>query len=285
MTSHDPVLAPDGLPYVEAGMIWDGIAEYHDGPSPGTTGAYLLRMYGDGTRRFTEFEGTSSPMQRMRARTEQGWEQIGVTFVPPSIRVDGEWVGYKDIGFLNYDGTFTFEPVNQYFHLNPFFEHAARFAHQLDYGLGGHTLTSADERDSEIVRQVIAAMIGVAARRYAQWQIVDPQELIVGGNFDGTLLWKRNEQDYIDTDIALCGQCELTNLARQFKKKGDLAAFRRGWRQGIVHGIDRTASPKWTTTDFAIADIAVEDFYDELDTYYDLMIDHYDEVIGVQDHA
>ena len=29
MTS--PNLAPDGLPYVAPGMIWDGVTEYHNG--------------------------------------------------------------------------------------------------------------------------------------------------------------------------------------------------------------------------------------------------------------
>ena len=28
MPSHN--LAPDGLPYVVPGMIWDGVTEYHD---------------------------------------------------------------------------------------------------------------------------------------------------------------------------------------------------------------------------------------------------------------
>ena len=28
-----------------------------------------------------------------------------------------------------------------------------------------------------------------------------------------------------------------------------------------------------------------EDFYDALDTAYDAMIDHYDELVGAQDHA
>ena len=35
MTSHN--LAPDGLPYVEAGMIWDGVTEYHNRQAPGGT--------------------------------------------------------------------------------------------------------------------------------------------------------------------------------------------------------------------------------------------------------
>ena len=173
------------------------------------------------------------------------------------------------------------DPPNQVTAIAAYRAHAARFAHELDAALGHHSLTSADERDSLIVRQTIAAMIGVAASRYAEWETVDPQELIVGGVYDGTLLWKRNEQDYIDTDIALCGQCNISTLARQLKKKGDLAAFRRGWRQGVIYGIDRTTT-LWSPSTFALASSPVEDYYDELDAFYGLMIDHYDEVVGAQ---
>ena len=66
----------------------------------------------DGTRRFSEHLGTGSPMSQLRARTDVGWETIGVAFVRPDYPTD-----YTE-GFLNYDGTYSFEPVNQFFYSN-----------------------------------------------------------------------------------------------------------------------------------------------------------------------
>ena len=106
MTSHD--LAPDGLPYVVPGMIFDGVTEYHDRNPPGVASTWLLRMYGDGTRRFSDSQGASFPMTRLRANEARGWEQIGITFIQPHSPVD-----YRNGGFLAYDGTLTFESVNQ----------------------------------------------------------------------------------------------------------------------------------------------------------------------------
>ena len=86
-------------------------------------------------------------MTQMRYWTEQGWgtTNIGVAIENPRPYVDGAHVYYDDGGFLTYDGGMTFDPVNQYFLLNPFREHAARFAHQLDAAMGHHSLSSASE--------------------------------------------------------------------------------------------------------------------------------------------
>ena len=126
MTSPNP---PE-LPYVTSGMIWDGVTEYHP-ETPLGVNAYLLHMVGDGSRRFTEYSGTGTPvMWYLNNRRDAGWEKIGVTFDSTNTFHNG--------GFLGYDGTLTHEPVNQH-HLIKFFrEHAARFAHQLDAAMGHH---------------------------------------------------------------------------------------------------------------------------------------------------
>ena len=278
---------PDTLPFVSPGIIWDGVTEYQDHGPPGHQGVYLLHMYGDGTRRFSDWVGHGSPMTGFRYYSE-AWEttNIGVAIERPYIRVDGENTYYSDgKGFLNYDGTMSFEPVNQFFYSNPFTSHAARFAHQLDITMGGHTLLGADERDRLIVHQSLSAIIGAAARRYAEWDAIDPEDLIIGGNFDGTPLWKNHErtvQDYIDTDIALCGQCDIDIFAREFYFEADLAEFRREWRQGIIYSANRTTTP-WSTALFDVAPGSVSDFHDELDNYFHKMLRHYAQVVAVQD--
>ena len=47
--------SPADLPFVENGMIWDGVTEYRDEKPPEQlTSIYLLRMVGDGSRRYTD---------------------------------------------------------------------------------------------------------------------------------------------------------------------------------------------------------------------------------------
>ena len=86
-------------------------------------------------------------------------------------------------------------------------------------------------------------MIGDAWRRYAEWEAVDPRELVVGGNYDGTLLWKRTRDEMFGVDALLCGQCDVSTFARRFLLAADLPAFRRLYRQGIIYAADRTTTP------------------------------------------
>ena len=111
---------PDALPFVSPGMIWDGVTEYQNVVPPGATGFWLLRMYGDGTRRFSQSAGTHLPMTWLHRFTELGWESIGVTFENPY----PVGTNYNEGGFLTYAGGMTFDPVNQHLLLNPFREHA-----------------------------------------------------------------------------------------------------------------------------------------------------------------
>ena len=153
-----------------------------------------------------------------------GWNRLGIGYAieQPYYKKDGK-------GFLNYDGTIAEldDPPNQHYQIFNFREHAARFAHELDAAMGHHTLASASEAEP-LDRAALAVRHDRErlARRYAVWEAIDPQELIVGGEYDGTLLWKRNLQDYIDMDMALCGECEIATFARRFLFNADLPAFR-----------------------------------------------------------
>ena len=146
------------------------------------------------------------------------------------------------------------DPVNQFFYSYAFKQHAARFAHELDAAMGHHTLASADERDRLAVWNTMTAMIGSAARRYAEWEAIDPLALIVGGNFDGTPRWAREVDTYIGIDEALCGQCDIATFARRFYLNADLTEFARLWRQGIVYRADRDTTP-WSPTIFDVTQL------------------------------
>ena len=63
--------------------------------------------------------------------------------------------------------------------------------------MGHHTLVSATEEDRLTALHTLSDMIGSAWLRYQVWNAIDPEELVIGGNFDGTPLWKRTESDYI----------------------------------------------------------------------------------------
>ena len=76
-------------------------------------------------------------------------------------------------------------------------------------------MQSAEANDYNTVKNTFIHLIGAAWQRYVEWAAVDPEELIVGGNFDGTPLWSRNLDDHAATDEALCGTCDIANFARQ----------------------------------------------------------------------
>ena len=108
---------------------------------------------------------------------------------------------------------------------------------------------------------------------------VDPEERIVGGNFDGTLLWKRNRSTYSDIDIALCGDCDIATYARRFLYHANLALFRRLHRSGIVYSVDRSLTP-WGAQLFDVATQPQSSFYDLLGVEYRNLLRYYDEVAG-----
>ena len=136
------------------------------------------------------------------------------------------------------------EAVNQYFELNAFREHAARFAHQLDSAMGHHTLASADERDRLATYNTLADLIGNAWRKFQEWDDIEPEELIVGGQYDGTLLWKRDIDEYRSVHDYLCGECDIATFARRFILNANLDLFRRVYRQGLVYATNRTPA-RW----------------------------------------
>ena len=213
-----------------------------------------------------------------------------------SASAEGGWLGanrshfrepsgsFYDIGFLGYDGHLSFDAVNQYFELNAFREHAARFAHQLDSAMGHHTLASADERDRLTTYNTLADLIGNAWRKFQEWYDVDPQELIVGGNFDGTLLWKRDIDEYRSVHDYLCGECDIATFARRFILNANLDLFRRIYRQGLVYATNRTPA-RWEPRFVDVATTPQSSFYEQLRVDYHLALTHYDHVIGPAEHA
>ena len=70
------------LPFVHSGLIWDGITEYQNSRPEGIVNIWLLRMLDDSSRRYTEYYGTTSPMEGLvhRSTQEDAWETIGVTY-------------------------------------------------------------------------------------------------------------------------------------------------------------------------------------------------------------
>ena len=196
-------------------------------------------------------------------------------------RIEGHYLPYPPA-----DGIAIFpveERVNQVPQLLDFREHAATFAHQLDDAMGHHSLTSAAEADRMVTFQTLSSMIGSGWRRYKEWAGTDPQELIVGGNFDGTLLWKRERPAYVEIDRLMCGQCEIATFARRFLFHANLPLFRRLYRSGIIYVANRETTP-WESTIFDVATNPVSTFYDNLDTEYHQALRYYDEVVGAAEH-
>ena len=123
----------------------------------------------------------------------------------------------------------------------------------------------------------MAALSGVERNR--------PEELVIGGNFDGTPLWKRTESDYIGIDEALCGQCDIATFARRFLFRANLPLFRRLHRSGIVYSVDRTTTPKWEASLFDVATQPQSAFYEALVANYHKALEYYDNTTGPAEHA
>ena len=94
------------------------------------------------------------------------------------------------------------EPVNQVPLLSLYQRNAAVSAHDLQVTLGTDVMQSATDDDYQTVKHSFIHLIGAAWQRYVEWATVDPEELIVGGNYDGTLLWRRYLDDHAATDAA-----------------------------------------------------------------------------------
>ena len=266
------------LPFVVAGMIWDGDTEYSDLRPPDLAGPYLLRMYGDGTRRFSESYSSSNPMQHLRLLQGRGWNPIGVTFTRPDYPT--EYRGTN--GFLHYDGSLSFESANQFFQIKNFREHAARFAHQLQISMGHHTISSMSEANQLTIHQTLSRMIGTAARRYQKWYEIDPIELIDGGTLDEQPLWKSQQADYEETHNKLCGRCEGDFFPVSMALNANLPAFERVNGHGEIYAPDRSTA-RWQPELMELATDPYDEFYDEIKVHFDLMVNHYLDDIGKQD--
>ena len=175
------------------------------------------------------------------------------------------------------------EPVNQVPLLSLYQRNAAVSAHDLQVTLGTDVMQSATDDDYQTVKHSFIHLIGAAWQRYVEWATVDPEELIVGGNYDGTLLWRRYLDDHAATDAALCGTCDIANFARRFYFHANLPLFRRLRRSGIIYSVDRTANP-WEATIFAVASQPESQYYDDLDTAYHQALRYYDENVGALLH-
>ena len=85
--------------------------------------------------------------------------------------------------------TLSVERVNQIPYLQTYQRNAAVSAHDLQVTLGTDVMQSATADDYNTVKNTFIHLIGAAWQRYVEWAAVDPEELIIGGNFDGTPLW------------------------------------------------------------------------------------------------
>ena len=268
------------LPFAPSGLIWDGVTEYQNVRPEGLVVYYILRMVGDGSRRYTDYVGTTNPMDNLiRLSTqEDAWETVGVTY-----ESGGNFLVDNGIAYMDYDGSLSTEPVNQIPYLQTYQRNAAVSAHDLQVTLGTDVMQSATDDDYQTVKHSFIHLIGAAWQRYVEWATVDPQELIIGGNYDRTLLWRRYLDDHAATDGALCGTCDIANFARRFYFHANLPLFRRLHRSGIIYSVDRTTNP-WEAIIFAVASQPESQYYDDLDTAYHEALRYYDERIGARLH-
>ena len=251
------------------GDMWPRLSNHVDGD-------FWIALAGDGSRRIVDFRIIDiSP------------GQFGQELYD---RNPGRPIHYcRDARFplgnnyVNYDWTTDTEIVNQIPALLVYQRNAAVSAHDLQVTLGTDVMQSATADDYNTVKNTFIHLIGATWIRYAIWEAIDPQELIVGGNYDGTLLWRRYLEDHAATDAALCGTCDIANYARRFYFHANLPLFRRLHRSGIIYSVDRSTNP-WEATIFAVASQPESQYYDDLDTAYHEALRYYDENVGARLH-
>ena len=61
------------------------------------------------------------------------------------------------------------------------------------------------------------------------WAVIDPEELIIGGNNDGVPLWKHGLATEQARDEAICGQCNFSNFARLCLTDMNIPLSSAGW--------------------------------------------------------
>ena len=265
------------LPSLPAGEIWDGVTEH-------SFDTDNLICFLDGRGRFCRETIQISPyymMSRLIRYRDEGHLLLSTTTMRPQDQFSIADGGLPDL-YHTYDGNWSDVPVNQYPSIRAFRAHAATFAHQLDAAMGHHSLASADEADRLTIYNALKDMIGSAWQRYAIWEAIDPEEIIVGGNNDGMLLWQYHEPEYQGIDAALCGQCDIATFARRARFHADIPLLRSHHRRGIIYAMDRSTTP-WGVTLFDVA--ADSDAYAALDVAYHAALEHYDTVVGAADDA
>ena len=208
------------------GDIWPRLLNYVDGD-------YWIALAGDGSRRIVDWRIVDiSPGQLGQELYDRNpglpihycRDILGTTYL----------VGW----YAGYDWRPTPERVNQIPYLQVYQRNAAVSAHDLQVTLGTDVMQSATAADYNTVKNTFIHLIGAAWQRYVEWAAVDPEELIVGGVYDGTPLWSRNLADHAGTDEALCGTCDIANFARRFYFHANLPLFRRCTGAG--------SSTRWT---------------------------------------
>ena len=237
---------------------------------------YWMALAEDGSRRIVDWENVGFRLGRTGQLLYDRHPRLPIYYgqVP---------VGSRLGSFLGYDWISTPYIINQVPYLQTYQRNAAVSAHDLQVTLGTDVMQSAEANDYNTVKNTFIHLIGAAWQRYVEWAAVDPEELIVGGNFDGTPLWSRNLDDHAATDEALCGTCDIANFARRFYFHANLPLFRRLHRSGIIYSVDRSANP-WESTIFAVASQPESQYYDDLDTAYHEALRYYDENVGARLH-
>ena len=130
------------------------------------------------------------------------------------------------------------------------------------------------------VLHTLSAMIGSATRRYKVWEAIDPEELVVGGNFDGTPLWKRTQAEYERDRRGALRTVRHRDLRPPVPVPREPAALPKAASQsGIIYAVNRDTTP-WEATLFDVATQPESEFYVELETEYQGMLRHYDNVVG-----
>ena len=141
--------------------------------------------------------------------------------------------------YLDYDGKYSYDPVNAVPFLREWKPFVSRAAHEFDWTMNAHSMESLSDNQRWTVHHQMYGLIAAPWILMKVLETTDPTAELAGN-----LLWKKYQASVEEVLIGLCHECDDTaTFARLFAHKANLELFRGALVSGKVYATDRDLTP------------------------------------------